>query len=60
MQIGRLTADMETHERIRTDLCNTDETQTKEKQLAAIGLARQQANRFETLAKHPEVVEQAN
>lgn len=59
VQIGRLTADMETHERIRTDLRNTDETQTKEKQLDAIGLTRQQANRFETLAKHPEVVEQA-
>ena len=31
----------------------------KEEQLTDIGLTRQQANRFETLAKHPEAVEQA-
>ena len=39
--------------------CNSVDTSTKEEQLSDIGLTRQQANRFETLAKHPKVVEQA-
>jgi len=32
---------------------------TKKQALEEIGLTERQANRFETLAKHPEVVEQA-
>lgn len=40
---------------------NTADTfeKPKEEQLSEIGMTRQQANRFETLAKHPEAVEKA-
>lgn len=59
VRIGELTSAMETHERARTDLSRNAETQTKQKQLKNIGLTKQQANRYESLAKHPEIVEEA-
>lgn len=63
MQMGKLTAAMPKASGTRTDIkpCNTDDTRLKpkEEQLADIGITRQQAQRFETLAKHPEIVEQA-
>lgn len=63
MQMGKLTAAMPKASGTRTDIkpCNTDDTRLKpkEEQLSDIGITRQQAQRFETLAKHPEIVEQA-
>lgn len=58
VQIGRLTAAMSKDKGGRpSETLITDEKsfQTKQKQLSDIGLTPQQANRYETLAKHPEV-----
>lgn len=59
VRIGELTARMQKAQGFASSICNSGETNTKEEQLAEIGLTRQQANRFETLAAHPEFVEQA-
>lgn len=59
VKIGELTSKMEKHERARTDLGNNADTQTKRKQLDAIGISKMQALRFESLAKHPQAVEKA-
>lgn len=58
VRIGELTARMPKAQGFASSICNSGETNTKEEQLSEIGLTRQQANRFETLAAHPEVVEQ--
>ena len=57
MKMGQLTAMIPKAKNQYESACNTAETSTKEEQLADIGMTRQQANRFETLAKHPEAVE---
>ena len=60
-KLGELTRDMEQAQGQRTDLghSNSGVTKSKEKQLADIGLTKMQTSRYETLASHPEVVEQA-
>lgn len=63
MQIGKLTAALPKASGGQPfhngSTCLSGETSTKEERLADIGLTRQQANRYETLAKHPEAVEKA-
>lgn len=69
MQMGKLTAAMpkasggDHGNQYTGGKSNTDDTFAKEKpkeeQLADIGITRQQASCYETLAKHPEIVEQA-
>ena len=67
MQMGKLTAAMpkasggDHGNQYTGGKSNSVETfaKPKEEQLSDIGLTRQQAQRFETLAKHPEVVEKA-
>lgn len=63
VRMGQLTAAIPKAQGQRndTELCNNSDTKLKpkEEQLSDIGLTRQQANRFETLAKHPEAVEKA-
>ena len=67
MQIGKLTAAMpkasggdRRSNDFKSNTVVTFETEKpKEQQLADIGITRQQANRYETLAKHPEIVKQS-
>lgn len=57
VKIGELTSRMEKAQGARTELGNNADT--KSKKLEDIGLDKQQASRFERLAKHPETVEKA-
>lgn len=60
VSLGRLIALMPEAQGIRTDLepvDNTDHKFTKKESLNSIGLTVRQANRFENLALHPEIVE---
>lgn len=57
VRIGELTARMPKAKN-QHDASNSGVT-SKRDQLAGIGITKMQANRFETLAAHPEVVEQA-
>lgn len=61
VRIGELTSKIEKHERIRTDLHDTavEQTKTKTAQLQEIGIPQKTAERFERLAKHPELVQEA-
>jgi len=58
VQIGRLTAAMQKEKNQHTAV-DSGVHSTKKQALEEIGLTERQANRFETLAKHPEIVEQA-
>lgn len=64
VQIGRLTSQMPKASGTRTDIEPVDNgvrrfEKPKKQSLEEIGLSERQANRFETLAKHPEVVQKA-
>lgn len=61
VKIGELTRDMQTMQGQRNDLqlrC-TDAPKSKEKQLKEIGISKDQGKRYETLASHSKLVEQA-
>lgn len=64
-RIGALTAQIEqaTHDRgnqyTSGKVSTVSPSQTKEQKLEEIGMNKQQASRFERMARHPEVVEQA-
>lgn len=60
-KLGELTSKMEQAQGQRRDLQLTDSGvhKSKAKQLEEIGISEKQKQRFETLANHPEVVEQA-
>lgn len=59
VKVGELTARIPKNERARTDLVDTGVAQTKRSQLQKIGIHEKQAERYEQLAKHPEIVEKA-
>lgn len=60
-KLGELTSKMEQTKGARTDIKPTDSgvPKSKAQQLEEIGITEKQKQRFETLAKHPETVEQA-
>lgn len=60
-KLGELTSKMEQTKGARTDIKPTDSgvPKSKAQQLEEIGITEKQKQRFETLASHPEVVEQA-
>lgn len=55
-KIGELTARME---KAANQYASNSGVTTKNEQLDSIGISKMQASRYETLAKHPEMVEQA-
>ena len=57
VKVGELTARIPKNERVRTDLVDTGVAQTKRSQLQKIGIHEKQAERYEQLAKNPEIVE---
>lgn len=59
VKLGELIAEMPTAQGARTDVEHSNNAVTKFEALKEIGLDKMQANRLETLAKHPEVVAQA-
>lgn len=61
MKIGELTARMPKAQGRRTDLepIRNDAEKSKAEQLKSIGIKQDTAERFEQLAKHPDIVEQA-
>ena len=59
VQIGKLTSRMETSQGKRSDIEHGNTAVTKSEQLSEIGLSKMQASRYESLASHPEYVEQA-
>lgn len=58
VRMGQLTAAIPKAQGKRTDLEPMDTVVPKSEQLEEIGITEKQKQRFETLAKHPEVVEQ--
>lgn len=58
-KLGELTSRMETAQGRRTDIEHSNSGVTKSKQLEQIGLSKMDASRYENLAAHPEIVEQA-
>ncbi len=60
-KLGELTSRMEQTKGARTDIKPMDNgvLKSKAQQLEEIGITEKQKQRFETLARHPEVVEQA-
>jgi len=59
VKLGELIAEMPTAQGARTDVEHSNNAVTKFEALKEIGFDKMQANRLETLAKHPEVVAQA-
>lgn len=58
-KLGELTSQMEVAQGMRKDLEHSNTVVTKSEQLEEVGISKMQASRFEQLAKHPEIVEQA-
>lgn len=59
VKLGQLIAAMPTAQGARTDVEHSNNAVTKFEALKEIGFDKMQANRLETLAKHPEIVAQA-
>lgn len=53
-RIGEISRELETHERARTDLRSSGETQTKSAVLKEAGIAKVTAHRYEQIASVPE------
>ena len=58
-KLGELTSKIVKAQGARLDIEHSNTAVTKSKQLEQIGLSKMDASRYETLANHPEVVEQA-
>jgi hypothetical protein len=57
VRIGEISAELETHERTRTDLHPINGKQTKTRVLEKAGISTSAAHRAERLAEHAEAVE---